>query len=232
MFQASLSKRSNVLLLWDIDGTLLDTSGAGVLPFKSAIEKYLKVEVIFDREKLAGKTDYQIIEILSRDLHPKKINAMIEHRILKNYSSGLNRELTNNPVRTLGDTRVALANLSASSSFELGILTGNCKSGMMAKLTSAGFLDFFPKKNVFFSSPFLRSREQILRNALSCVAKKVILIGDTPDDIYAARSLSTPVLSLATGLFDFDELSLINQGNVLHGRWTYDELISKLDGLS
>lgn len=129
------------LLLWDIDGTLLDTGGSGVEPFKIAAEKYLGGKVQFGRAKMAGKTDYQIVNYLRQDDRTKFTTACVEHKILKKYARGLRNSLKVNPVKVLGDVQVSLENLKSSSEFELGILTGNCKRGMEAKLQSAGLLD-------------------------------------------------------------------------------------------
>ena len=49
-----------VKLFWDIDGTLLKTNGAAALPFAKAVSEYASVEVIIDRKKLSGFTDYEI----------------------------------------------------------------------------------------------------------------------------------------------------------------------------
>ena len=55
-----------VKLFWDIDGTLLRTNGAAALPFAKAVSEYAGVEVIIDRKKLSGFTDYEIaISLLS-----------------------------------------------------------------------------------------------------------------------------------------------------------------------
>ena len=231
MTGAYISSRDKVLLLWDIDGTLLDTGGSGVKPFTDAATKYLRREVNFNRTEMAGKTDYQIIDTLSEESQKNILSTIVEYLILKDYTSGLVDSLKTNPAKVLGDSEVALSNLTKSDFFELGILTGNCKIGMQAKLRSAGILDFFPTANIFCASRKLRGREEVLGAALSRVQKKIILIGDTPNDIYAARSCSSPIVSVATGLFSYEKLCSINPDNVLDVGWTYNELLMKLSEL-
>lgn len=231
MTETDISNRDKVLLLWDIDGTLLDTGGIGVKPFTDAATKYLRREVAFNRTEMAGKTDFQIIDILSKQTQTNTLHKIVEYMILKEYTSGLVNNLKINPVKLLGDTKFALSNLARSDFFELGILTGNCKMGMRAKLKSAGILDFFPPANIFCASRKLRSREEILSSALIQVKKKVIIIGDTPNDIHAARSCRRPIVSLATGAFSYEKLCSINPNNVLDVGWTYDELLMKLSKL-
>ena len=187
---------TKTLLLWDIDGTLLDTAGAGVIPFRLAIEKHLGSKVDFDRQKMAGKTDYQIIESLCRESQLKHPSLIAEHRILRDYTAGLRRNLNLTPVKVLGDSCNTLRNFNTNGSYELGILTGNCKEGMRIKLESAKFTKFFPK-NIFYASRLLRSREDILRMAQVRLNRRMILIGDTPSDILAAKNLLIPIISLS-----------------------------------
>lgn len=229
MTKVGFSSPDKTLLLWDIDGTLLDTGGSGVEPFKLAAEKYLGGKVQFDRAKMAGKTDYQIVDDLCQENRAKFPTAWVQHMILSKYAQGLRNSLKVNPVKVLGDVQVSLENLKSSSVFELGILTGNCRRGMKAKLQSAGFLDLFLEGNIFYATRVLRSREQILRNALSQVRQKVVLSGDTPSDVRAARELSVPILSIATGLFEYDELDTLNPNCSLNLGWSHSELILKLN---
>lgn len=231
MSNRAISRRDKVVLLWDIDGTLLDTGGAGVAPFNLALEKYLGRKAPLNRAKIAGLTDYQIVESVLQENQTKMPNAFVESMILNAYTSGLKRALEANPVKVLGSIKLSLANLGKSDFFELGILTGNCKSGTKVKLESAGMNGLFAKTNIFNSSNKLRSREQILKKALSEIPHKVIVIGDTPADIHAARSLSTPILSISTGFFDSRELSALNPNNVLNEGWSYSDLLLKLNAL-
>jgi phosphoglycolate phosphatase-like HAD superfamily hydrolase len=231
MTSAGFSSSNRTLLLWDIDGTLLDTGGSGVEPFKRAVEKYLGGMVKFDRANMAGKTDYQIVDDLRKKTTTKFPTAFIEHMILREYAFGLRNTLKVNPVEILGDARAALENLSSSSVFELGILTGNCRRGMEAKLESAGLSDLFLETKLFYATRVLRTREQILRNALSRVMQRVVLIGDTPSDVRAAIQLSTPILSIATGFFKYAELSELNPNRCLDKGWSCNELILKLNAI-
>jgi len=231
LFKRDFSKVKRTLLLWDIDGTLLDTGGSGVEPFKRAAERYLRENLQFDRSKMAGKTDYQIVEQLSQTSQTKSSNEFLEYMILREYTSRLGDALESNPVRIFAGILEALENLASSSVFDLGILTGNCKKGMRIKLKSAGLLGFFPDEKVFYSTRVLRSREKILSNALSRIHQKVIVIGDTPSDVHAARELSIPVLSIASGLFDYQELTELNPNFVLNEGWSFNELILKLDAI-
>jgi phosphoglycolate phosphatase len=231
MTKTEYSGKSRTLLLWDIDGTLLDTGGSGVEPFKRAAEKYLGGKVQFDRTNMAGKTDYQIVDSLSQNFQLKFPIAFLEYMILREYTSGLRSALEVNPVKILGGIRNALENLMSGPVFDLGILTGNCERGMKVKLQSAGLLNFFPREKVFYATRGLRSREQILKNALSRVRQKVIVIGDPPRDVSAAKALSTPILSIATGPYKYDELFELNPNYSLNEGWSFDELVLKLNSI-
>ncbi len=225
------SSLSKTVILWDIDGTLLDTGGAGVVPFKSALEKHLKVKIEFDRSKLAGKTDYQIIDFFTQGTQSKKLSPLREYWLLRQYVLGLRKNLNAKTISVLGDSLLALNRISTTHKWKLGILTGNCSKGAKAKLGSAKLLNFFDQELIYCASRKLRSREAILRNAISRLKGNIVLIGDTPSDIVAAKSLSVPIISLASGAFDFCDLHSLNSGFVLDADWNYSQLKSKLEEL-
>jgi len=90
----------------------------------------------------------------------------------------------------------------------LGVATGNFETIGWAKLRSAGLRDYFTFGA--FSDPH-ETRQAIFQHALTLAHKvipgaSVILFGDTPADISAARATEIPVIALATGIFPLSEL--------------------------
>jgi len=83
-----------------------------------------------------------------------------------------------------------------------GILTGNTYSRMTSKLESSNIRQYFLNE-LMFSCNFGDSRKDICKNAARIIHKelyqKIYIIGDTPRDISAARSIGFPVISVASG---------------------------------
>ena len=97
----------SVVVLWDIDGTLLSTGGAGVPALMDSFRDILGVEIQFDRLKHSGLTDFQIIYSLITkftNLESEKAKAEIP-RLLEQYLAGL--ELRINSSNTFQLDRVS-----------------------------------------------------------------------------------------------------------------------------
>ncbi len=94
-----------------------------------------------------------------------------------------------------------------------GILTGNTYKRIISKLSNPNILKYF-EGNLMFNCNFGDSRREICKNALRIVSdklyKRVYIIGDTPKDILAARTVGFPAISVASGNHSPSELSNYN----------------------
>ena len=214
---------SEVYILWDIDGTLIDTNGQGVQPFSEAIEIFLGSKIIMDRKKMAGKTDYEIIQALTELRVSKEADKFQFDQILQFYVDGLSANLVRRPVKVLGDIEKALQTLSKSNNMRVGVLSGNCQNGGIEKLKSGNLYGFFDPNLIFLASFKYFSRIKLLEHAAENY-KRIVIIGDTPNDVEAAKTCKIPIISIATGLYNFSELESINKGFVLGKSWKYEEL--------
>lgn len=225
-----LTNSKKISLLWDIDGTLIDTRGAGVKPLSNAIERVLNQEVTMNRDYFAGKTDYEIIDYISRDLTSSSLSNQSVEEILDEYVQGLQSNLLKSPVRVLGKVNEVLNEMAQESHISLGVLTGNCMNGGRVKLKSGQIFDYFDPDISFFATKEWKSRESLVQLAAS-QCDSVILIGDTPNDIEAARNCNQPIISISSGIFSFDELNKLNPGRVLEADFEVQEftgLVKKL----
>lgn len=204
------------LVLFDIDGTLLRSDGAG----KRAIHRAL-VEVFgttgpsnywFD-----GKTDPQIVRDLMRlaGHGDERIDAAMRE-LLERYVGYLHEELQapdHNP-RPLPGVPELLDLLEARSDVVLGLLTGNIEPGARAKLSAVGIDHRRFRIGAFGSDhesrPELpavartRARERL---GLDLRGDAMIVIGDTPADLTCGRALGARAIGVATGRFSVDDLS-------------------------
>jgi phosphoglycolate phosphatase-like HAD superfamily hydrolase len=176
-------------LLWDIDGTLLTTNGAGVAPFKRAIEAKKGTDIHFSREDYAGLTDHQIANLHLKHLSLSENYSEVLNGVVEAYVGGLEQVLVTNPAQPFPGIIPVLSQLSQDDKFQLAVVTGNCVRGAFAKLKSAKLFHFFKEENIFCSTG-LHSRSEIVFRAIVNLKLSVgnaVVVGDTLRDVEGAR---------------------------------------------
>ena len=203
------------LVLFDIDGTILLTDGAG----KRAIHRAL-IDVFGgtgpEDHRFDGKTDPQIVRELMRfeghdDAHIDRHMSPL----LDRYVDYLHEELTTGAsgVRLMPGVRELLDALQARNDIVLGLLTGNLMAGARAKLSSAGIDPARFRVGAYGSDHELRgelpavaqrrAREEL---GLEIRGPDVVVIGDTPADLHCGRGIGARAIGVATGHFSVNEL--------------------------
>ena len=198
------------LILFDIDGTLIDSGGAGVRSLDLAFKKVFSVENAFHGISMAGKTDSQIIKEalakhgLSMD---GNMNALIEA-----YLFHLKQEIRNDRKHTKPGIFEILELLSPMKDIGLGLLTGNLEQGARIKLDAFHLNKYFPY-GAFGSDD--EDRNKLLPVAVRRFEElfeekprieESIVIGDTPRDVECAHIYGAICIGVATGPYTFDEL--------------------------
>jgi phosphoglycolate phosphatase len=203
------------LVLFDIDGTVLLSDGAG----KRAVRRAL-IEVFGtagpEDHRFDGKTDPQIVRELQRseghaDDH---IDAHLP-RAIGRYVELLTEELDRpgHRVYTLPGVMELLDALEERDDVMLGLLTGNVIEGARAKLSAVGI-----DPGRFVVGAYGSDHE--LRSALPIIARKrfqdehgheitghdIVIIGDTPADVQCGQSLGVRAIGVATGHFSVEDL--------------------------
>jgi phosphoglycolate phosphatase-like HAD superfamily hydrolase len=203
------------LVLFDIDGTLLWSDGAG----RRAITRAL-IEVFGETgpsdHRFDGKTDPQIVREMMR--MAGRDDADIDERmapLFARYVACLEEEL-NDPAhhaRPLPGVVELLDVLSKRDDVALGLLTGNLVAGAHAKLRAVGI-----DPNVFVVGAFgsdhehrpelpaiaqQRSRELL---GVDIPGRRVVIIGDTPADVQCGRGIGARAIGVATGRYPREEL--------------------------
>jgi len=186
-----------VIFLFDIDGTLLLSGGAGRIALERATDLHLPRADAMDRVTCAGKTDLLIVEDACRHVLGVDPDDETVDRILTSYAEFLPQELAANPSFRLmpGVPRVLHA-LRRRKDAHLAVATGNIEFGARLKLQRAGLDHLLPLGGY---GDDCRDRTVILRRAMDAVASHAgrpldelgptIVIGDTVLDIEAARRL-------------------------------------------
>ena len=222
-----------VRIFWDIDGTLIRTNGAAALPFKNAIVNFLGSSIEFDRKKLSGFTDYEIIQSIFVDLN-REIDISEIDKILSEYSSNLPLNLKLGNAKQINEISEVLLELENSNQYENAIATGNCYLGAITKLRHIELINFFKPELLFHASPQNTSRDEIIAFAkMSLTAGQVgIIVGDSPKDITSAQKNDLKVLAVATGMHSEEELRQIQKFNVVKENWQKNEMLDAIYKIS
>jgi phosphoglycolate phosphatase-like HAD superfamily hydrolase len=211
------------LALFDIDGTILWSDGAG----RRAIQQALR-EVFGgagpDDHRFDGKTDRQIVrELMRLDGHDDtSIDAGVDD-VLDRYVRYLERELAHpeHRPRLFDGVLPLLDALELRRDVTLGLLTGNVESGARAKLRAVGIDPDRFRMNAFGSDsehrpdlPAVAQRRAIASLGADLPGERVVVIGDTPADVECGRSIGARAIGVATGRYPVDELERVGAAYV------------------
>jgi phosphoglycolate phosphatase len=203
------------LILFDIDGTVLLSDGAG----KRAVLRSMK-EVFGttgpENHRFDGKTDPQIIRELQRleGHEDEHIDAHLP-RAIGRYVEYLREELDRpgHRVYTLPGVRELLDALEVRDDAMLGLLTGNVIQGARAKLTAVGIDPDRFEVGAYGSDhetraelPTIARQRVIDAHGHEFSGQDIVIIGDTPSDVQCGQSLGVRAIGVATGHFSVSEL--------------------------
>jgi phosphoglycolate phosphatase len=198
------------LLLFDIDGTLLTTDGAGRRALQLAANDVFGLDEDLSGVAIAGNTDTAIIrEVLGN--HSVPVTDGNVNRYIGSYLSRLRDQLTESPGVILPGIKPLLDSIS-STGWITGLLTGNVERGAHLKLTAHGIDRYFSigafgddhhDRNEL--GPIARTRAEKFSNQ-SFADADIYVIGDTPRDIDCGRSFGARTIAVATGSFAYAAL--------------------------
>jgi phosphoglycolate phosphatase-like HAD superfamily hydrolase len=208
------------LILFDIDGTLVDTGGAGSRSLNLAFYKLFSIENAFHGISMAGKTDSQIIrEGLLK--HNFTVDSSVDN-IIEAYLWYLQGEMNNDKKKIKPGIYDVLNTLRTKDDFALGLLTGNLEKGARIKLHPF-------KLNEYFSTGAFGSDDDDRNNLLPIAVKRYeellqhtirieesIIVGDTPRDIECAHIYGATCIAVATGPYSYEELVNAGANFVVH----------------
>jgi len=199
------------LFLFDIDGTLISSGGAGEAALKDAMLSRFGVEENLDGIILAGATDGRIarelLEKHSISVSPENVSALLD-----TYLGHLTERIGRHDGRLLPGIVSLLNVLSERTDVVLALLTGNVSRGAKIKLTHYGVWDFF-EFGAFADDhhdrnelgKFARARA-LERHGEDFPPSRIYVIGDTPKDIECGRAIGACTVAIATGHYSSAEL--------------------------
>lgn len=202
------------LVLFDIDGTLVLTGGAGKRALTRACDDLVGHPDALDGIPVAGRTDWIILQdTVSRiglELDPELFAALRDR-----YLAYLQEEIAQPGEGVKGvmpGVRALLDRLHARADVFVGLLTGNFEAGARIKLDyfdlwkyfrCGAFGDDHADRNALV--PFAISRARVCGVEVART-RDVLVVGDTPHDVACALTAHATPVGVATGGYTVEEL--------------------------
>lgn len=210
------------LVLFDIDGTLLDTGGAGARSWAWAFERlFEKPDVDIGRYSKSGMTDPQIARHVFEEVMGHKPTASELTRLMASYLSVLpDFVAASEHYRVLAGAQALLERLTEQGVL-VGLTTGGLEAAAHAKL-GRGRLNHYFLVGGYGSDSENRARltlmaiergERLLDEPLD--RSGVMVVGDTPLDVDAAEKVGAVSIAVASGRYSVEELRAAEADHVL-----------------
>lgn len=202
-----------MLVLFDIDGTLLTSLKAGLRGMQLAFLELHGVDADFSDIEIAGRLD----TLIWRDL-TRKYGLPADADAHEQFRATYTRRLADvfqerNTAAALPGTHALVAAVRATPNVTIGLLTGNYEATGMLKVKHAGFdHEGFVVNAWGDDGPDRRSLVPVAmdryraRHGKAVAAERVVILGDTPHDVDCAKAHGARVLAVATGQFTVDQL--------------------------
>jgi len=198
------------VLLFDIDGTLINSDGAGKLALTETFKELYDIDIFDAGIKFAGHTDLAIYDQVQKmfDLDLSGFDDIMQLFVKK-----LTRTIKEKRGYVIPGAKEILNFLSPEKDLLLGLLTGNIYDGAKIKLEHFDLFDYF-SFGVF--GDVALEREELARFALRRLAhlynriyrgEDVYIIGDTVYDIRCGKAIDATTIAVCTGYHDRETLA-------------------------
>lgn len=209
------------LILFDIDGTLIDTGGAGARSWAWAFERLLATKIDIAEHSTAGMTDPAIGRATFKEAMEREPTDAELTRLMASYQAVLpDFVASSEDYRVLDGVQSLLEELT-DAGIVLGLTTGGLEAVAHAKLGRGQLNHFFlvggygsdSEDRVALTRAAVERGERLVGHALDL--SQVFVVGDTPLDIAAAEGVGAVSVGVASGRYDVAELEAANPDHVL-----------------
>jgi phosphoglycolate phosphatase-like HAD superfamily hydrolase len=221
------------LLLFDIDGTLLISQGAGRRAVESALSRHVGASISLSNVSLSGRTDWQIIEEVL-EAHGIAPTDQTVEAALHAYADAASTTVDTRSVEILPGVQPLIEHLHHRADVQLGLVTGNVEPMAYAKLGAVDLDAYFPF-GAFGNDHADRSRlpPLALERARSHAGhafegRHAVVIGDTQHDITCSRSIDATSVAVCTGRYTRDDLSPHDPDHLLDDLRDTDAVLERL----
>lgn len=220
---------NKTIFLFDIDGTLLLTGGAGKVAFEQVFEKLFGEKYVWQNIKPDGKTDPLIIDELFIQRFGRNPNPNEQKQIIDLYNAAMEHALKEaENFRLMPFVPETLQKLFDTPGVILGLATGNFEISAWHKLRHAK-LDQFFKFGGFGSDSGnrLELTKLALDRAIKHIGgqpKEVYVVGDTIHDIQCGQDIGAKTIAVCTGSTKRQTLEQANPTCILDDLSTFPNL--------
>ncbi len=208
------------LVLFDIDGTLIDTGGAGARSWAWAFERQFKRNVDIAEHSTAGMTDPAIGRVTFTKAMGREPSAEELMRLMASYQAVLPDFVASSPDYRVLDGVEALLERLTGEGVLLGLTTGGLEAAAHTKLGRGQLNHYFYLGGYGSDS---EDRVELTRAAVTRGAQirealdlsEIYVVGDTPLDVAAAKSVGAVSVGVASGRYDVHELGAVGADHVL-----------------
>ncbi|MEO8250895.1 MAG: HAD family hydrolase [Chloroflexota bacterium] len=208
----ALGDRQPIAILFDVDGCLISTGGAGTRAWRYAFDRLYHIPADIGEFTEGGMTDPTVgrltfIRVLGREPTDRDMA-----RLLAAYLERLGAEVEQSPGYRVMPGVAALLPRLTNAGVLLGIVSGALEAAAHIKLGRAGLNRFFSFGGYGSDSS---DRAELTRLAIDRAgrvhghpldATRVLVVGDTPRDIAAAHAAGAIAVGVATGKYTVDAL--------------------------
>lgn len=193
-------------LMWDVDGTLLVTGGAGMEAMIQVIKDYYFLDAFAFQKSLAGRTDSEIIKSAVTFIRGRCHLSEVASLIIR-YQMELPKWLKKHQGRVMKNVEKTLQYFQQEESkYENCLLTGNIRMGAKLKLAHYGLDKYFNFDHSVFGE-LAEDRRELARIAFqrfyisepNTTSEDLIFIGDTINDVLCAQAIGARCIIILDG---------------------------------
>jgi phosphoglycolate phosphatase len=209
------------VVLFDIDGTLIDTGGAGGRAWSVAFQKLFGVPGDITRFSEVGMTDPNVARQTFEGTLGREPSKNELARLIMGYVMELPQQVAASEGYEVLPGVVALLENLAASGVLLGLVTGNIEGAAHIKIMRGELNRFFAFGGYGSDAA---DRGELTQAAIDRAAmlhghalpsRAIVVVGDTPRDVDAARYVGAVSVAVATGEYSVDQLKLTGADHVL-----------------
>lgn len=201
------------LVLFDIDGTLIDTGGAGARSWEWAFERLFgRAGVDIGKYSKSGMTDPAIARHVFKEVMGREAGGEELTRLMASYMSVLPDFVVSSPSYRVLEGVPELLQRLTDAGVLLGLTTGGLEAAAHAKLGRGGLNHFFlvggygsdSEDRIQLTRVAIERGERLLARPVP--VSEVIVVGDTPLDIAAAEGVGAVSVGVASGRYSVEQL--------------------------
>ncbi len=198
-------------VLFDIDGTLLKTGGAGAVAWQRAFRELWEVDANITEHTREGMTDPEIVEIIFREVIGRDGSDAEHAEAIAAYLSHLQDAVDESPGYELMPGITEILPRLTEAGVLLGLVTGNIEAAAHIKLSRGDLNKYFAFGGYGSDA---RDRTELTRRGVERGGEvaghpldltATIGVGDTPRDVSACHGAGIRVVGVATGVYSVEE---------------------------